>query len=279
VVVKVLATMPGRYGDILWSLPTVRALAERHGEPVDFATSATHAQVIEIVGQQDYIGTAFAIEAWKVVEGAPITPRLPYDCHPEGYHHAYHLGYDQWPMKPLAFEVAERFAGVTVEMPGFLRPWIKVAPGPPRVCPLKLAIGWTDEWFELKGGLMVLLSNALYDAGIKVTTKSCPAPGSRWTTEVDGEGLSLLEAAQTIQDASLFLGDLSALAVIAAGMGKPRVLVEPQPARHHEIFQHWDTELVIGSDGKPTFDARHVADAVKKKLEEVGTNTKDCNDA
>jgi hypothetical protein len=52
-------------------------------------------------------------------------------------------------------------------------------------------------------------------------------------------------------------------------LGKQVVMVEPNEARWNPIFYPYDktggrVELVVGNDARPTFDARHVADTLKR---------------
>ena len=46
---NILATMPGRHGDIAWSLATVRALAEAYDEPITFAISGKYGSLKELI--------------------------------------------------------------------------------------------------------------------------------------------------------------------------------------------------------------------------------------
>jgi hypothetical protein len=259
--VKILCTMPGRYGDIFWSLASVRTIAEQYNTTVDFACSPKYAACLPIVEQQWYVGRAFEIPVWEVQETAPITPAEPPFGGPEYYDHVFHFGYKHWPQMPLALQIAEQHS-IPLTLEDLGQPWITVKgygqPG-------GIVAGFTDEYFELKVGIVQLLLTA----GFEIQTLA--SRHSRWIEESlpdwkDERATDLPAAAMYIQSCGVFLGCLSSLAVLAAAMGKPRVLVEPNPQRHHPIFQHWDTPLVTGSDGLPTFDARHVANAVNAKL-------------
>lgn len=214
-----------------------------------------------------------------------------------------HLGYTQWPKSQLAKE-AYYLACVEGELNplDLERPWI-AAPTPQQAGdthlnsagePLELSevsVGFTDEWVELKAGILLSCSGRVgytEDDTSFCATDHLPsfetvdyevlcAKGSRWDKEYSLLGASgcenihvwpggWVEAAYIISRSKVFLGCLSSLAVLAKALGKPRVLVEPNPHRHHEIFQHPDCPLVTGNDGKPTHDARHVAEALREKL-------------
>jgi hypothetical protein len=159
----------------------------------------------------------------------------------------------------------------------FDKPWIFL---PPIHQPAtgEIYLGWTDEWFELKLGVSSCLSRGLVDESMVLRTPE----SSRWLTEgleVDGLYIapaSWLETAQVLASCKLYVGCLSAQWVLANALGVPCVVVEPNPHRHNPIFW-WDgpmesdgkprNRMVMGNDGKPTFDARAVVQAVKEELE------------
>jgi len=266
--VSILVTHAGRHGDCLWALPTVRAIAEAVGEPVDFCISHEYRSLVSLIQAQHYIREAFSDAEWLVQQTAPISPAEPPAEHRymgRAYDKTIHLSFKGWPEAPTLAEgylLNGQAALLKVLEMHLDRPWIKVDEA--EFC--GIAVGFTDEWFELKFGLCGLLYEGLAKQGLAVDGVVMAAPGSRWELEAKVTPTSWLGAAQMIQGSKIFLGCLSALAVLAAAMGKPRVLVEPNEQRHHPVFQHWDQELLKGGDGKPTFDARHVVDAVKERL-------------
>ncbi len=46
-----LCTFPGRYGDIIWALPTVRGISEVEG-PVDLLIAGEFASIVPLLEQQ-----------------------------------------------------------------------------------------------------------------------------------------------------------------------------------------------------------------------------------
>ena len=270
---NILCTFPGKFGDLIWALPTVRAISETYDEPVNLVVSEMMGPIVPLLEQQPYIQQASAFQIWQVRDTAPMTPRKP----PTEFNfdRIFHLGYDGWPMLDLPNEIAHiaykqydgeglsLFKGIDLD-----RPWITVN-GPGASC--EIAVGFTDEWFELKVGLCQLLQGAK-----RPILQLAPA-GSRWETEIPGCPVLLcswLQAARAIKHSAMFLGCCSALHVLACAMGKQTVVVEPNPHRHHPIFHpeavRSRVHLVHGNDGKPTFDARHVGDLVEKVLRHVG---------
>ncbi len=249
---RVLCTFPGRAGDILWALPTVRAIAEASGVPVDFRVAGEFAGMVPLLRQQEYLGSVRAILDWG------LTPPNEWEA-PVGrlgdYDKVYNLGYRQWPTTALPYFVAQQ-AGVTIDLE---RPWIRVERDT-LFKSTRLVVGFTEAWFELKLGLTEIVT-------------SQPPIGTRWTTE--GASLPVLpcgwvEAAQRIEGADLFFGDCSALHVLAVALGKKVVLMEPMEARWNPIFYPFGmdgrVQVVKGNDDNPTFDARHCAGVLREAL-------------
>jgi hypothetical protein len=271
--------MPGRFGDILWALPTMRAIAEVYDQPVEFLTSATYEAIRPLLDQQSYIDCTGFDPGWIVQETAPITPTVPpgssvyaadVASDPHYYDAVYHLGYEGWPSPNLPRDIYDRafrqYGAHRYPFPplDLDRPWITVSDPE---APCEIAIGFTDEHFELKYGIATLLD--LPASAVLAPTRS------RWAREFVPAVVSLYvcgwqSAAGIIRNSDVFLGCCSALHVLACALGKPVVLMEPNPQRHHTVFYPYGTEgrvhLVRGLDGQPTFDVRHVRSAIQDAL-------------
>lgn len=274
---RVLCTMPGKFGDILWALPTVRALAETYGTRVDLCLSGKYGSIAELIRQQDYIGEVLVDAGWEVRDTAPMTPRLPnlaawtWPQDFQQYDRIVHLGYDGWPTAPLPYDIWSR-SPVGTQPLDLARPWIHLEQEP--AFRIQVGVGFTDEWFELKFGVLSLLAPDMDQPA------ACCSMGSRWDIESDSgratndffsvHAQDWLEVAQNLAHASIFFGCCSALHVLAVALGKPCVIMEPNPHRHHDIFyplgKTGRVHLVTGNDGLPTFDARHCADAIREAL-------------
>lgn len=262
-----LCTFPGRYGDLLWSMPSIRAISEQRGEPVSVAIAGEFASLLPLLAQQPYIRRVHALSWWSLTP--PNEWESPIDLSgPDwrDYDELIDLGYRGWPTLPLPYEIAQQ-AKVEIDLS---RPWITVdGPG----MPLDVAVGFTETWFELKFGLLVAIEHLLYPSPSLI---QLTLPKTRWTTETARyAGVSVvvdwLEAARAIRNADLFFGDCSALHVLAVAIGTPVVLCEPMEARWNPIFYPLgmagpQVTVVTGNDGKPTFDARHCADAIRSAL-------------
>lgn len=295
---KILVTHPGRIGDLLWAAATVRLIAERAGEPVTLLVPPALAGVGELLKLQSYIEDVIVDKWWEVQDTAPATPRTPNLVGTpwvQGHDKVIHLGYAQWPKSQLAKEVYY-LACVEGELNplDLERPWI-AAPTMEQAGETdrgygEVSVGFTDEWGELKAGILLAIADKVkvrepdvshvasdyVPAEVVVDYEVLAAEGSRWDKEfltplceldnIHAQAKGWVETAYILSRTDVFLGCLSSLAVLAKALGEPRVLVEPNPHRHHAIFQHPDCPLVTGNDGKPTHDARHVADALREKL-------------
>lgn len=261
---KILCTFPGRFGDLLWALPTIRALSESYGQPVDLLICGEFAGLVPLLIQQPYLASVTADPGWGL--GAGWQPPVVW----EEADRIFHLGYRRWPELPLPLEI-DQTVRVDRELAplDLTRPWIttRIPAQTPR---REVAVGWSDCHFELKVGLLELLFTNW--TGPKGSAFILPPAGSRWVTEQRYTPTDWRQAAQRIANTQVFLGDCSALHVLAVALGKPCVLVEPMEARWNPIFYPCgktgpQVTLVTGLDGQPTFDARHCAEALQAALE------------
>lgn len=270
---RVLCTFPGRAGDLLWALPTVRAISESYGHPVDLQIAGEFDSMVDLLLQQPYLHGVTADPRWGMSDGWEA-PR-----HPRPFDRVIHLGYSRWPELPLPMETyanaISHFADNPPTLPplDLARPWITVDRGKGNgVCP-DIVFGWTDCHFELKYGLTELLFTSDQDHRSRPArwdAQDVIPPGSRWESEAYYLGCGWLAAARRIRRARVLLTDCSALHVLAVALGKPCVIVEPMEARLNPIFWPLGTDgpvhLVTGNDGKATVDARHTADKLKEVL-------------
>lgn len=275
----ITAAHPGRHGDLLWALPTLRALVEQENTlaRADLLVPPDIEGLAPLLTQQPYIHAVHVRGDWRVEDSAPRRPRLP----PTAPSDVVALGYRDWPMDPLPYEVAHScgiFAAAGA--PDFLRPWIQ----PPARAPLgpypRMTVQWTDRYCELKLGILSEIRRCM--PGVHLDWYA--APGSRMEQAGAG-GVDWWELAAVLGRTEVLLTDCSAAHVLAAAIGVPHILVvEPEADRHHEIFwpgsctkltpwQPRDTRLgrairpVLGGDGRPTFDSRAAIEALTRALE------------
>lgn len=263
---KILCSFPGKHGDLLWALPTIRAIGETYGVPVDLMISPPIAGLQPLLEKQTYIRAVHICSEWRLLDTAPVTPRKP-PCvvKTEGsYERIVHLGYRAWPDPDCArhtYETAQQSCDRPLAPHDLNRPWLI----PPYELPHHdLAIGFTDEHFELKYGVRGLLVQR-FPSYCEVSTSP------RWLAEAGVYGSNWATAAAWIRSARVFLGCCSALHVLACAVGTPAVLMEPNPQRHATVFYPYGktgrVRLVTGNDGQPTFDARAVRHAIQEALD------------
>jgi len=278
---KVLCTFPGRAGDLIWALPSVRAISEAYDTPVDLLIAGEFVGMLPLLREgAPYLARVEADPGWSLTPPEEWMPPRGWTCldwnRVGEYDRVYHLGYRGWPECPLAqytYERAQTECPDTLLLPLYLeKPWLTL---PTAVQSTRdVSVGFTEAWFELKVGLLHLLDAALPDL---LTQMAVPA--GRWENEPNLPKGTVypcdwLSAAHTICHNGVFLGDCSALHVLARALGKPVVLCEPMKDRWNAIFYPYGktghgVELVLGNDGLPTFDARAVAEALRVALGKV----------
>lgn len=303
---KGLVTFPGRFGDLLWAMQTVRGLAEILGGKLDVQVSWKYRGIVPLLRMQPYINFAWGDPDWLVEETAPMSPAEPpsttvkdllYGRRVEvevAYPRVFHLGYTQWPGLALPNEVAanalshfpedEIMRGETsrrllqLGTPWITNPKVAAANSVPTVI-----IGWSEEWAELKLGIVVYLLSRFPGLHFHWVVR----PEGRYSVEV----LRFLERAhqpffgfhvtnswpllaQILQEGQIFIGCQSSLWVLANAVGtRAKVVVEPSRERWHQIFYPEGLQgnhRVLGSDGNPTFDGRHIGDALETALRGMG---------
>src|SRR5260221_13810852 len=98
---RILTTFPGRAGDLLWALPTVRAIAEHFDTEVDLQIAGEFASMVDLLLQQPYLAGVIADPRWTLTPPDDWkAPELPRE-----YDRVFHLGYRRWPRLPLPWEV------------------------------------------------------------------------------------------------------------------------------------------------------------------------------
>lgn len=267
---KILCTFPGRTGDILWALPTVRMIARFFDTPVTLAVSKKYGDqsLLNLIEEQWYVESAISLPWWEVEESAPMGPRVPPALNEKEYDEIFHLGYEGWPKGELAKDIWERTAlqlgsNEVLDM----KPWIIV---PYKESKKQIFCGWSQEWIELKMGVTAAVENAVFPRYKLVIAHGHGMRHAEWNAMFDATFAvtNWMGAADLLQESQFYLGCLSAQWVLANAMGKRCVVVEPSEPRWHPVFWREDEKnvMVRGGDGKPTFDARHVVEVVKKEI-------------
>lgn len=210
-----LCTFSGKNGDILWSLPTARALAERDGQPVDFGIMPQYEKLLPLIEGQEYINRAFTIPNW-ITTGSPFGDQpweAPIGAYDDPYTHGItHLTYREHPNIPLIRYISQ-LQGVDL---GPYRPWLKFPPAE-YLFENEVMCGFNPDHSTEKLVFMDTLRSLL--------------PGINFIDVSKDGSVEWTVAASCIQTAGIFIGDRSALAVVGYGVGAKVITFEPNMSR------------------------------------------------
>lgn len=261
---QVLFTHPGKLGDLLWSLPTIRAVADFEGK-VGLMTSPYCAPLLPLLAKQAYIDSTslWANDAWKVKFSAPVEPWLP----PGEYHPpVYHLGMREWPSPTLGEyypKLLQQEYGVHVQ-PNWAEPWIDVGPVDLRQ---EVVVSFSDEYAESKAGLVMAL-RAVSPLPIRLLVRR----DSRIQTdfglerEVSVEVCDMVRLAERLKGARVAVVCNSVAHPLGVAVGANLVVYEPQSMRHQSVFKGPPgCQNVRYSDSVNSFELiPHFMEALKK---------------
>jgi hypothetical protein len=279
---QILATFPGRYGDIAWALPSVRALAETYETRIDFCISGEFASFVPLLKRAaPYLDNVWAEPCWTL-----MPPNEWHSTINESvYGRVLEIGYRGWPDQPLPQYTYEQTTRLVQAMDPQLtlapldleRPWMSLDSPDPILDDPAVAVGFSEAHFELKFGMLKLLYRAR--APKRSGSYATVFPNGRWVKEGGFLPTNWEVAASRIAQSAVFLGCCSAPHVLARAMGKPVILYEPMSARLNPIFLPFGTtgngvELVRGLDGEMTTDSRHVRETLERVLEETRRSEK-----
>lgn len=231
---KYLATFSGKFGDIMWSLATVKALSKLTGVKYDFACMPQYESLLPLIQTQSYIDQAFVDKEWQFMHSnygdQPWNPQKHTACinsHPvggypckQGWECCWHLGYRQHPgriygnkeMQLIDFCAYQQ--GITfTENP---LPFLEMPDS--AVMPPYVTYAFNDQYDEQK---KLFFHALLADLGPTVTL-------------VDVSKTPWQAAAALIKHSVGFFGCRSANFVIANALYKKILTYEPHPARNDE---------------------------------------------
>lgn len=243
---KILLTMPGMYGDILSSLPAVRAVAEHYGEPVSLWISNHYGSLQRLIEEQEYIDYCHTDE-WELAPTGPVYTaarfdsgdpepwKAPADFPPSsgtvGFERVAHLQYRGWPV-PTCYEACARNAESDLGLePGTLkvdlkRPWVKSWAS---AYSFPLVGSWRRDdpskarfmrALGLRGGVYVAAPDEKLDSAL------CPVIRANWQ-----------ETAAIFSYTARWIGCQSGPWVLANAVHHPRIeTLEPDERRHDLAF-------------------------------------------
>lgn len=209
---RVLVTFSGKHGDILWAAQSARALAAT-GVEVDFGMMPRYAAVAPLLQMQPYIHRAFPLQGWNQQhDNWGAQPARP-PWIPDGYDEVKHLTYEDHPTDPLILYGLRRLG---LPMPDPAVPFLFApADRDPQVVTYAFNGGHRQVKEQLLGRLRSIIRRA------------------KWESV---EHLPFDQAARRINASSWFFGCRSANYVVAMGLGKRVLTIEPDEGRRSPIF-------------------------------------------
>lgn len=233
---KILCTFSGCFGDILWSLPTVRQISKNNKTEVYMGVMPAYHSLLPLLNSQSYIKHAFCINDW-ICQGSPCgdQPWCPQNNEmlKTQYDEIHHLTYRNHPApnQPLVEFIANG-AGVKLEHP--ICPFIDIPETWWHICE-----NYEDEKLakseEVRlGNYATYGFNPMYkemkDEFFTTMKNHCPD-----VTFIQTDKLSWKVAAIAIANSICFVGCRSSQHVLAHGVGQKNMFIyEPHPGRHHQ---------------------------------------------
>lgn len=235
---KISVSHPGRLGDALYCLPTVRHLSKIFDTKIDFWTSNYCKPLVNLLKKQTYINEVFINEQYIAHHHNCGTQPSILECLGK-YDKIFHLGIREYPQCRLVdyYPTIHGFTMVDTTIKYDFPPLVGGSKDRIIVCP-----GRNTVFKPLLTELMTSLAdeyNPVYQIGPKEECISIDSP-SVLTYNVD-----MLETLSYMSDAKLFIGTLSANLVLANGFPdlKKVILCEPERwcPRHdiHTVNHHY----------------------------------------
>lgn len=277
---KVLTTFSGKYGDILWSLPTVREISRISGEPVDFACMPQYASLIDLLNEQEYIDKAYVLTDWQMLHSnfgdQPWNPPghngclSGHECHAgKGYVHCWHLGYRQHPGHAMGGHEMQLIDYTAWQQGIKFRdnplPFLSVSSMPDKAANTFIAVAFNEQYKELKERFMIAFST----------------PDMPEIVQLDK--YNWLNATALLERALGYVGCRASNWVLANAVNANIFTYEPHPSRHlngHLGFVfgcEYGKEITAPMVATPEQAARYAKDVVshwiiqKEKEHEVTT--------
>lgn len=235
---RLLCTFPGKYGDILWSLATVKRISEMCSAKVDFMMMPQYKSLTDLIKAQPYIDDVKISDAWVFMHSnygdQPWNPQPPVQAWiDQNYAHHWHLGYRAHPGKTFGnvelqlIDFTAWQQGIT--FPANPLPFLFVPDGPIFGKSLLEAVGLD---LDLRKPFVAVGFNEQYESLKKGFLDCLKLTLGNDVTFVDVTKQPWLAAAYLISQSLCFVGCRSANFVIAHGLAKQMVIFEPHPARN-----------------------------------------------
>lgn len=263
---SILFTHPGKLGDLLWAMPTVKAIAG--GGQVDLMVSGYCKPLVSLLAAQSYIRKVILYERWELKGGAPEEAWNPGPVgFREGeYQEVIHLGYRNWPAPTLGEyypKLMRETYGLDLKV-DFNQPWLEATPWD--MTENKIVCTFSNEFIETKVGWLQALWNQFPDEEFVLVR----APGSRMSEfsidmpKIDAE---LPALAQIMASAKLVVTCNSVGHPLASGLGKKCIIAEPQKMRQQAVFKSAISRNTYwGSEASPSINSYELVNLVRACL-------------
>jgi hypothetical protein len=250
-----LFTHPGKMGDAIWSLASVKWLAE---DRADLTLSGYCHPLAPLLSAQSWIKNVTIDFDWHVEWSAP--PK-PWAC--PGLV-AVHLGYREWP-QPTLIEyypklLLQEYGWNTT--PNFELPWLYVGNAKHN----EIVLSFSCEYAENKAGYILHLLKAFPEQKFVLALTA----GSRLFKDFNFpfkhlrvEVCSLLRLAELMSSAPLVITCNSVGHPLAAALGARAIIAEPNTMRHQPTFKAPMLPKLTYVDSVNSFE---VVGAVEKAL-------------
>lgn len=279
----IVVTQPGKLGDLIWSLATVKRLTEIHETRAILITTTYCQNAVPFIKAQPYIKDVIVAGGWKITGDCPGNqPWMPppstlmqrygeWTFRPQSPRETFHLGFPEWPSPTLLEDPARRH-GVIL---GASEPWLTLPNRSDQTTGVSIA--FTDEYAEAKAGITYALIKACRARNRKNRSLNVLLnAGSRMASEFGFTFLpcDFLMAARSIAASKLWVGCKSVWRVVAYGLGIPTLVVEPSPPRWQSVFDPppvklWREHIYHG------FDAREVVARMDDMFELIEAKSDD----
>jgi len=229
---RIACTMPGKIGDALYALPTIRQIAKETATKIDFYTSDYCLPMRRLVEYQRYINAFYESPGYKI-------ERMDMGCQPytmpvhPGYDVIYHLGFRTVPDQAIHQFIYKQTFGHDYPLPiEYDYPKINPPLTKPYIC---IAPRGNTSFNDLFSDIATkCISNGIAVAVIGGNGDNQLAYKERF---VDFTGKDMLDTLSVLSHAHGFVGLMSAMLVLANGFDFPRIAV------HDNI--HWDMRHII----------------------------------
>ncbi len=199
---------PGKIGDLLYILPTVKFICERDGATADIYTSEMCRSTESLFKYQKYVNDFIVSKDYKMEHyNQGVQPWYMYV--PMGYEKVYQLGFEHFPSGPLHKYIAGQIG-------------LEDIPDPHYEFPDK---NYSDEPYivvahcgnHTSAGLKEAYAYFIHNCPIKTVQAGTIHDGAIATRDHDQLGIDFLDLASLISKAKAYVGFYSAALAIANG--------------------------------------------------------------